>query len=397
VETWFTWDQAAARPQVVATSGGQTAQYLYGLELSGVRQGGQGYSPLADALGSLRQWTDAAGAVVGSASYDPFGGVLAQQGFTSPWGFAGEYHDPLTGLQYLRARWYQPGVGRFTQVDPFPGIQTLPLTQNPYVYAGNNPVRYTDPSGRIVEEILGSALLGGALSAVGEIYAEGFNFAQSHPGITWEQFWGCLGSGAVLNGGMIAGAFVNGFTATLLYELISLSIMPHVEALGVFGLLWRGFAAGAFTSIIGDIAGRNVELWINGQLPASKDLWKVETYKIDFLFGGAVGAVGMVFKAWSQVMKNRTMAYQAELNRLEANPPTWRGTKATAMSLGDCHDLSMHGNVAERKTIRGFKYALTNVANNLQKSLNYAQIIDGVSALPFNSNFWYSLYDAIQP
>ncbi len=65
--------------------------------------------------------TNAAGAVVGSASCDPFGGALSRQGFTSPWGFAGEYHDPLTGLQYLRARWYQPGVGRFTQGDPFPG------------------------------------------------------------------------------------------------------------------------------------------------------------------------------------------------------------------------------------------------------------------------------------
>ncbi len=41
--------------KLVATSGGQTAQYLYGLELSGVQQGGQGYSPLADALGSLQR------------------------------------------------------------------------------------------------------------------------------------------------------------------------------------------------------------------------------------------------------------------------------------------------------------------------------------------------------
>lgn len=108
-----------------------------------MQQGGQGYSPLADALGSLRQWTDAAGAVVGSASYDPFGGVLAQQGFTSPWGFAGEYHDPTTGWQYLRARWYNPAIGRFTQGDPFPGVASLPLTQNPYVYGlnGQEPSR----------------------------------------------------------------------------------------------------------------------------------------------------------------------------------------------------------------------------------------------------------------
>jgi len=96
---------------------------------------------------------------VGSASYAPFGGVLSQQGFTSPWGFAGEYHDPTTGLQYLRARWYQPGVGRFTQGDPFPGVLALPLTLNPYVYAVNNPVRYTDPSGRFPFLLLGAVAL----------------------------------------------------------------------------------------------------------------------------------------------------------------------------------------------------------------------------------------------
>jgi hypothetical protein len=45
------------------------------------------------------------GTVAGQASFDPFGGFLSQPGFTSlPWGFAGEYHDPTTGLQYLRAR-----------------------------------------------------------------------------------------------------------------------------------------------------------------------------------------------------------------------------------------------------------------------------------------------------
>jgi RHS repeat-associated protein len=37
--------------------------------------------------------------------------------------FAGEQTDP-SGLYYLRARYYDPLTGRFTQMDPFPGVLT---------------------------------------------------------------------------------------------------------------------------------------------------------------------------------------------------------------------------------------------------------------------------------
>jgi hypothetical protein len=53
-------------------------------------------------------------------------------------------------------------------VDPFPGVASLPLTQNPYVYGLNNPTRYTDPSGKVVwiPAILGiAALIGGVSNA----------------------------------------------------------------------------------------------------------------------------------------------------------------------------------------------------------------------------------------
>jgi uncharacterized protein RhaS with RHS repeats len=45
-----------------------------------------------------------------------------------------------TGLQYLRARYYDPGIGRFLSQDPLPGGHA-------YAYVRNNPVRYVDPSG----------------------------------------------------------------------------------------------------------------------------------------------------------------------------------------------------------------------------------------------------------
>ncbi len=146
VETRFTWDQAFGLPQLLETSDG--TRYLQGIDLEGVQKENEWYYPLTDLLGSVRQWRDSAGGVTGTVDYDPFGVALPQvPDRPTPIGFAGEWEDSFTGLQYLQARWYQPEVGRFTQIDPFPGFSSMPATQNPYIYGLNNPVRYTDPSG----------------------------------------------------------------------------------------------------------------------------------------------------------------------------------------------------------------------------------------------------------
>jgi hypothetical protein len=50
-------------------------------------------------------------------------------------------------LVYLRARYYQPGVGRFVSKDPFPGYAHSPQSLNRWVYVRNNPVGLVDPSG----------------------------------------------------------------------------------------------------------------------------------------------------------------------------------------------------------------------------------------------------------
>jgi RHS repeat-associated protein len=105
---------------------------------------------LGDALGSTRQLSDTSGAITLSQSYDPFGnGVGSTGNGSSIFGYTGEQTD-TTGLQFLRARYYDPGTGRFQSRDPFPGYLRLPQSQNPYAYGLNNPVFYIDPSGRVV-------------------------------------------------------------------------------------------------------------------------------------------------------------------------------------------------------------------------------------------------------
>ncbi|MDF2805006.1 MAG: hypothetical protein K0S61_4911 [Anaerocolumna sp.] len=67
----------------------------------------------------------------------------------SPWGYTGESHDIEAGLVYLRARYYEPGTGRFIQQDSYPYFGEIeePLTRNLYIYGNGNPLKYTDPSG----------------------------------------------------------------------------------------------------------------------------------------------------------------------------------------------------------------------------------------------------------
>jgi uncharacterized protein RhaS with RHS repeats len=51
-------------------------------------------------------------------------------------------------LYYLQARYYDPETARFLSRDPVIGTEDLPLTQNPYIYAVDNPVMMTDPDGQ---------------------------------------------------------------------------------------------------------------------------------------------------------------------------------------------------------------------------------------------------------
>jgi len=102
----------------------------------------------ADALGSTRSLTDGLGDVVGSYAYAPFGSLLYTDGPAVDFRFTGEQADDPTGLYFLRARYYDPTTGRFTQRDPFAGMLKTPQTLNPYLYAINNPVILTDYSGK---------------------------------------------------------------------------------------------------------------------------------------------------------------------------------------------------------------------------------------------------------
>ena len=149
--TTYAWDWASAVPELLSQStDSQSTAYLVGLDTLGYAGGGAWAYILPDGLGSVRQAADGAGVVVSAREWTPYGEEVG--GWRGGLGYTGEWQDAEVGLVYLRARWYAPGVGIFTAPDPFPGVLAEPGSLHPYLYVGNNPLRYTDPSGWIAQE-----------------------------------------------------------------------------------------------------------------------------------------------------------------------------------------------------------------------------------------------------
>ncbi|WP_432776282.1 RHS repeat-associated core domain-containing protein [Brevibacillus gelatini] len=68
---------------------------------------------------------------------------------SNPYQYSGEMYEEQTGFYYLRARYYDPKVGRFVSEDTYKGRVENPLSLNRYTYVENNPLRYVDPTGHI--------------------------------------------------------------------------------------------------------------------------------------------------------------------------------------------------------------------------------------------------------
>ncbi|HEM5251608.1 TPA: RHS repeat-associated core domain-containing protein, partial [Streptococcus suis] len=109
---------------------------------------GDSYHYLTSQSGSVTGLTQN-GQAVASSSYALYGATKQTTDTTgNPFAYNGEARD-VTGLDYLRARYYDNQAGTFLTADSYPGSQTDPLSQNLYAYVQNSPANYTDPSGHI--------------------------------------------------------------------------------------------------------------------------------------------------------------------------------------------------------------------------------------------------------
>ncbi|OMD34714.1 hypothetical protein BSK56_33475, partial [Paenibacillus borealis] len=112
------------------------------------------YYYLYNGHGDVVQIVNTSGTPVNTYSYDEWGNITSQtEGIQNSFKYAGEIYDAETGLYYLRARYYDPSIGRFLNEDTVEGQIDNPLSQNLYTYVSNNPLRYIDPSGHDLMEV----------------------------------------------------------------------------------------------------------------------------------------------------------------------------------------------------------------------------------------------------
>ena len=116
--------------------------------------------------------------------------------------FTGKERDEETGLYYYGARYMDPRTSRWLSTDPaltdyipmapvddnarkhnqnLPGMGGIynSINMHLYHYAGNNPVKYTDPDGKSTDAaVMGEAIVAGAPVAEGVAVATGVTFSQ---------------------------------------------------------------------------------------------------------------------------------------------------------------------------------------------------------------------------
>jgi len=107
-----------------------------------------------DGLGSARAITDEQGEVVERHDYLPFGEEWNPEPGSQPRKFTGKERDEETGWDYFGARYYEASLARFTAIDPvttFDENRVDPQRWNRYAYVRNNPMRYVDPDGEVID------------------------------------------------------------------------------------------------------------------------------------------------------------------------------------------------------------------------------------------------------
>lgn len=192
--TTYAYDGTGNRLQ--ATSGGTTTRYIYdaGGNLLAEADGGntiiryyihgagllamvtptdQVYNYHYNATGSTVAMTDQSQTMVNKYAYDPFGNIGNQEeSIPQPFKYVGQFGvmtEP-NGFYYMKARYYDPNVGRFISEDPtgFDGGDV-----NLMAYVGNQPVNGIDPSGLWTMSL--SVNLSGALATIGATGGTNFN------------------------------------------------------------------------------------------------------------------------------------------------------------------------------------------------------------------------------
>ncbi|MCL2087083.1 MAG: RHS repeat-associated core domain-containing protein [Oscillospiraceae bacterium] len=247
------------------TSSGNVISYVQGR--NGAIKSDYGWH-VYNAHGDVVRLTDSSENVIKHYDYDPYGIEKGKDNSDpNPYRYCGEYYDKETGYTYLRARYYNPNLGRFINEDP------IMDGHNWYVYANNNPIMYQDPSG--LSFILVAALVGAA------VFAWGSNAHQATNGFTESWDWGNInntaetlkwagiGAGAgALGGGTFAAATAGSFVAST--SAVAAGTQTIAAVAGTSGL---GAAAGLVAQNFSQATNQVSQTFTSFTTPKNTVLW----------------------------------------------------------------------------------------------------------------------------
>ena len=256
--------------RVVDNSGTKDSVYYHdGLTLLAVKDSSGEMSYYhQDVLGSTTLVTDDSGNTIERTNYAPYGAVL--EGGKSRYLYTGKELDS-SELYYYGARYYDPAIMHFTQADTVTGDVYDPLQLNRYSYARNNPYKYTDPNGNIIQAVFGG-LIGGVIGAGFDVIMQ---IAHGRSIFEGTIDWGSVGKSFGIG---FVGGFV--FTATL-----GLATPLLVEGLTGGAALGGSMAASSTAGIASGVSAQAVSNLLNDR-PVTEHLAEAG------LYGGVGGGIG---------------------------------------------------------------------------------------------------------
>jgi RHS repeat-associated protein len=224
-----------------------TRLYIYGRGLLAVATSSNAlYCYHFNAVGSTMALTNQSQSVVNQYAYAPFGEITGQvEAIVQPFKYVGQFGvmAESNGLYYMRARYYDPQVGRFISEDPlgFDGGDV-----NLYVYASNNPVMLVDP--------LGLWTVGIGITMSFQFGAVNLNFS----GGLVADGAGNIGTYTCGGGGLGMGARVSGGISTSVSNAMTISDLSGPFTNGSLGGGWGANASGDY------FTGPSDNGWVTG-------------------------------------------------------------------------------------------------------------------------------------
>lgn len=164
----YLWDNNNPLPELALetdASGTTIRAYIRGTDTIAMLESSSTWYFHHDRLGSVTALTSSSGATEWTYQYEPYGAFRSQNKVdpsapVNPLDYVGQYDDSTTGLLNLRARQYDPALGRFLSVDP-----VTEGSLNNYDYAGQDPINSYDLDGRF-PSLGGISKWAGTVSAV---------------------------------------------------------------------------------------------------------------------------------------------------------------------------------------------------------------------------------------